>query len=147
MEVLGAVASAGTVVELSFKVASLCYKYSSAVKNANSDIERLRGQAETLGAILKDSIELHAKTGTELATSRKLGDTLEASSQQLKYVAEKLESTSGTSQKKRWKEKFLGSVPSQTLTWPFKSKEITKIIADLKRDQDIFSNALQIDQT
>jgi hypothetical protein len=41
MEAVGSAASIIAVIELSAKVASLCFQYSSAGKNARSDVERL----------------------------------------------------------------------------------------------------------
>jgi hypothetical protein len=48
MEVVGSAASIIAVIDLSAKVASLCFQYSSAVKNARSNVERLQGELERL---------------------------------------------------------------------------------------------------
>ncbi|KAK4220684.1 hypothetical protein QBC38DRAFT_493706 [Podospora fimiseda] len=48
MDGLGAAASVIAVIELTAKLISLCLEYSSAVKNARSDIERLRNHTERL---------------------------------------------------------------------------------------------------
>jgi hypothetical protein len=53
MDGLGVAASAIAVVELSAKIALLCVQYSLAVKHAEADIERLRGEVNTVTDLLR----------------------------------------------------------------------------------------------
>ena len=73
MEGLGAAASTIAVVELAAKVASLCLEYSFAVKNAKSDIERLRQYTDTLKATVEGAQRLlQGPYRTRLETSQTL---------------------------------------------------------------------------
>ncbi len=57
-EGLGVAASAIAVIELSAKVASLCLKYSKAVKNAHSDIFRLETEVINLRTLSEAAKQL-----------------------------------------------------------------------------------------
>lgn len=144
MEGLGAAASAIAVVELTAKVGSLCLEYSSAVKSARSDIKRLRKHTDTLKTTAEGVRELlQGPYGARLETSQKLREALSNTCSQLGDVATKLEEKLH----KGHRAKMMRRVGLRALGWPFESKDVDKIIANLQRDQDSFSAALQIDQT
>ncbi|KAK3994174.1 hypothetical protein QBC44DRAFT_306366 [Cladorrhinum sp. PSN332] len=144
MEGLGAAASLIAVVELAAKVGSLCLKYSSAVKSAKSDIERLRKHTENLKTTADDAQKLlQGPHGARLETSQKLREALNNTCSQLGDVATKLEEKLH----KGRRAKMMRRLGLRALGWPFESKDVDKIIANLQRDQDSFSAALQIDQT
>ncbi|KAK4643732.1 hypothetical protein QC761_0070940 [Podospora bellae-mahoneyi] len=144
MEGLGAAASVIAVVELAARVASLCLEYSSAVKNARSDIERLRKHTDSLKITIEDAQKLlQGPHGARLETSQKLREALDNTHSQLGDVATRLEAKLPTSRR----EKVLAYVRWRALKWPFESKDVDKIIASLQRGQDSFAAALQIDQT
>lgn len=144
MEGLGAAASVIAVVQLAAKVGSLCLEYSSAVKSARSDIKRLVKHTENLKATAHDVQKLlQGPHGARLETSQKLLEALNNTRSQLSDVAAKLEATLHMGRR----AKAMRRLGLRALTWPFESKDVDKIIANLQRDQDSFTAALQIDQT
>lgn len=138
---MGSAASIIAVLDLSVKVASLCFQYSQAVKNARPDIERLCGELDALKTTLEAARELlQSPNGTLLRTSQRLRDGLDGSSSQLTELQTKLEEKVkiGTTRK------VMRRV--QALKWPFESKDINGIIATLARYQKTLSFALTVDQ-
>ncbi|KAL6798148.1 vegetative incompatibility protein HET-E-1 [Trichoderma sp. SZMC 28012] len=134
----------GAAVKLTTKIVSLCAEYSSAVKNASHDIQRLRERIESLDATLKGVLELlQGPHGPRLRTSQKLRDALNNSRSLLDSIAATLE------------RKFNGGRMQRTmrvcgfraLKWPFESKEMENSIAALEQYQHTMAVAIQIDQT
>ncbi|KAL2192251.1 hypothetical protein P885DRAFT_48132 [Corynascus similis CBS 632.67] len=143
MEGLGAAASVIAVVELAAKVGSLCLEYSSAVKSARSDIERLKKHTDSLKTTAEGAQKLlQGPHGARLETSQKLRETLNDTHSQLGDVATKLEAKLYTGRT----ASAMRRVGLRALKWPFESKDVDKIIANLQRDQDAFTAALHIDQ-
>lgn len=143
MEGLAAAASVIAVVELAAKVASLCLEYASAVKNARADIERLRKHIDSLKTTVEGAQKLlQGPHGARLETSRKLRNALDDTQSQLGDIVAKLEAKLHTG----FKAKAMRALGRRALQWPFESKDVDKIIANLQRDQASFSAALQIDQ-
>lgn len=92
MEGLGTAASAIAVVELAANIASLCFEYSSAVKKARSDIERLQKYTGSLKTTAEGAQKLLQGThGARLETSQTLREALNNTRSQLSNVAAKLE--------------------------------------------------------
>ena len=144
MEGLGAAASTIAVVKLAAMVVSLCLEYSSAVKNARADIERLRQHTDSLKTTVEGAQKLlQGPRGARLETSQKLHEALNNTHSQLGDITTKLEVKLHTGRK----AKAMRSLGLRALKWPFESKDVDKIIANLQRDQASFSAALQIDQT
>ena len=126
------------------QVASLCLEYSSAVKSARADIERLRQHTDGLKTTVEGAQKLlQGPHGSRLETSQKLHETLNNTHSQLGDIATKLEAKLHTGRR----AKAMRSLGMRALKWPFESKDMNKIIANLQRDQASFSAALQIDQT
>lgn len=143
MEGLAAAASVIAVVELAAKVASLCLEYASAVKNARADIERLRKHTDSLKTTVEGAQKLlQGPHGARLETSQKLCNALDDTQSQLGDIVAKLETKLHTG----FKAKAMRALGRRALQWPFESKDVDKIIANLQRDQASFSAALQIDQ-
>jgi hypothetical protein len=143
MEGLGAAASIIAVVELAAKVGSLCLEYSSAVKNARADIDRLRQNTGSLKITVEGAQKLlQGPHRARLETSDKLRNILNDTHSQLGDIVAKLEEKLH----KGRKAKLMRSVGLRALKWPFESKDVDKIVANLQRDQASFSAALQIDQ-
>ena len=143
MEGLGAAASIIAVIELAAKVASLCLEYSSAVKNARADIDRLRQHTGSLKITVEGAQKLLQGThGARLETSQKLHETLNDTYSQLGDIATKLEAKLHSGRR----AKAMRSLGLRAMRWPFESKDVDKIIANLQRDQASFLAALQIDQ-
>lgn len=144
MEGLGAAASAIAVVELAAKVVSLCAEYSSAVKNASHDIQRLRERVRSLETTLRDVLELlQGAHGARLRTSQKLHAALNNSRLLLDSVATTLENKINGGRKQRTMRAF----GLRALKWPFESKELENTIAALEQHQNTMAVAMQIDQT
>ncbi|KAK3363905.1 hypothetical protein B0T25DRAFT_627877 [Lasiosphaeria hispida] len=144
MEGLGAAASVIAVLELAAKVASLCLEYSSAVKSARSDIERLRKHTNSLKITVDGAQELlQGPAGARLETSQKLLESLKDTYSQLGGIATKLEAKLNAGRG----AKVMRRMGLRAMKWPFESKDVDEIIANLQRDQASFSAALQIDQT
>jgi len=92
MEAVGSAASIIAVIDLSAKVASLCFQYSAAVKNARSDAERLQGELERLRTTLQGAQRLlESPDGKRLQTSQGLLDGLNGCFSQLLQLRSRLE--------------------------------------------------------
>lgn len=153
MEALGVAASVLTIVEVAAKVTSLCLKYSSAVKNAKADIERLRVRIDSLRITL-DGVQklLQDQNGARLETlqSLQLRGALDNTHSQLAHIVTRLEDRldgdKGRDSGRRAKAMRSLGLRLRALEWPLKSREIENIFESLQRDQHVFSSALHIDQ-
>ncbi|KAK4646181.1 hypothetical protein QC761_0040130 [Podospora bellae-mahoneyi] len=143
MDGVSAAASIIAVIELSAKVACLCVQYSSDVKNAKADIERLQRELQGLGTTLQGARELlESPNGKSLKTSQGLVDGLTNCSSQLTQLQLRLEKKlhHGPARKAMRRLGF------RALKWPFDSKEIDTIIKNLERYRGILSLGLAVDQ-
>ncbi|KXX73153.1 Vegetative incompatibility protein HET-E-1 [Madurella mycetomatis] len=142
MDGVGAAASIIAVIELSAKVASLCVQYSSAVKNARPDIERLQGELQGLKTTLQGARELlESPNGKSLKTSQGLVGGLANCSAQLTQLQLRLEKKLNGSARKAMRR-----FGFRALKWPLESKEIDTIIKNLERYRDTLSVGLAVDQ-
>jgi hypothetical protein len=140
MEMVAEAASVIAVIELSAKVASLCFQYSTAVKNAKSDIEHLQRVANSLKTTLEDARQLlESPNRARLPTSQKLHDWLAGCSSQLTELERKLYPSK--------RRKVMSKVGFRALKWPFTSQDVHNIIKKLEKYQQTFSLCLNIDQT
>jgi hypothetical protein len=129
---------------LSAKVASHCFRYTTAVKNAKSDINRLQGELGRLTTTLEGALQLlECPNWAGLQTSQRLRDGLSACSSRLAELDIKLEKklNHGTARK------TMARLGVRALTWPFESKDVDGIIKTMERCRDAVSAALTIDQT
>ncbi|KAK4148501.1 vegetative incompatibility protein HET-E-1 [Chaetomidium leptoderma] len=142
MEAVGSAASIIAVIELSAKVASLCFQYSSAVKNARSDVERLQGELERLTTTLQGAQRLlESPNGKRLQTSQGLRNGLIDCSSQLSELQSRLEKKLNPGSAR----KAMSRIGFRALKWPFESKEIDDIIKNLERYRDTLSVSLAVD--
>ena len=140
MDGLSAAASVLAVIEVSMKVASLCSHYSTAVKEAKNDIQRLQRKIEDIRDVLQElKWLLEGPNKPRLSATDKLAASL---TEYLEWLQE-LE----TQLKPRKTHKAMSRLGLRALTWPFKSKEVEKIVARLEEYERTFSLSLQIDQT
>ncbi|KAF2175652.1 hypothetical protein K469DRAFT_609959 [Zopfia rhizophila CBS 207.26] len=140
MDGLSGAASIIAVVDMSAKVASLCFQYSVAVKDAKRDIERLQKKVTDIKNVLEEVRKLLDKQDkSQLSTTRKLLDSLEECHQQLQGLKTQLEPGRG--------RKAMQRVGFRALKWPFTSKQVENIVASLKQYEHTFGLALQVDQT
>jgi hypothetical protein len=127
-------------VELSAKVASLCFQYSKGVKHAKDDIVRLDSQVKDLenasGSIRQ---LLCGPNGARLEASQQLAGAIHDAQSQLQRLREKLRPQTG--------RQAMNRLGIRSLKWPFQSKDVDKIVQDLGRCTQTISLALQADQT
>ena len=139
MDGLSAAASVIAVITLSVKVASLCSQYSAAVKDAKKDIERLQKKAEDISDVLGELKRLlDGPDKTRLSATHKLAASLKECLGRLQELETEL--------KPGKTRKAMSRFGGRALKWPFKSKEIEKIIASLEKYEQTFSLSLQVDQ-
>lgn len=141
MDGFSGAASVIAVIDLSAKIASLCFHYSVAVKDAKKDIERLQRKVADLKDILEEmkQLLLDGRNDPRLSAAHKLEGPLKNCFLLLEGLKTQLDPG-----KTRKAMRRLGM---RALKWPFTSKEVVKIIDDLERYQQTFVLALQVDQT
>ncbi|KAH6989185.1 kinesin light chain 3 [Ilyonectria sp. MPI-CAGE-AT-0026] len=140
MEGLGVAANVIAVVDLSAKVAALCFQYSKEVAGARADIQRLRTQVEHLGTALRATQRLvEGSKGRSLLTSQELVDSIRNCIADLEQLEKKLDPNPARTVMRR-----LGL---RALKWPFNSKEVDQILFSLERHEKTILLGLQIDQT
>ncbi len=143
MDPLEVSASAIAVVELAAMVVSLFLEYSSAVKNARPDIERLQQHVDNLRTVLEGTQQLlQTPDGTRLKHSQKLRGVLDSTHSQLETIQKTLEARLGTKT-----GRVMRRLGLRALKWPFESKDMEEILVSLRRDQETVSACLCIDQT
>ena len=136
MEVIGAIANIIALVDLSAKIAKVCFQYSKDVSSARADIERLRRQAEHLEITLKAARRLVEESKTSsLPTSQALIATFNSCKNELESTLKKLQ----PSPMRRY--------GIRSLKWPFKSKEIDQLLDCLRDYEGSILAGLQVDQT
>jgi hypothetical protein len=138
MDGLSGAASVIAVVDVSAKVASLCFQYAVAVKDAKNEIERLQKTINNIKHVLEHVAQLLEKQ-SQLQTSHKLLDSVEECRGQLIELTVQLEP--------RKTRKAMQRFGMRALKWPFTSKQVDKIVASLEKYQQTFNLALQVDQT
>lgn len=142
MDGLSGAASLIAVIEISAKIASLCFQYSAAVKDAKKDIERLQRKIVDLKNVLggvNQLLDIDGRDKTGLSTVQKLAGSLKDCSLGLEALKTRLDPGKSRT--------AMGRLGLRALKWPFTSKEVDKIIVDLERYEQIFVLALQVDQT
>lgn len=140
MEGLAGAASVIAVIELSAKIASICVRYSLAVKDAKDDIDRFQREINSITDLLKHvKSMLERPDHTQLLTSTTLKDGLSSCSKQLLELATTLDPGR--------RRKVMSSFGLRALKWPFKTSEVEKVIHKLERCKQAIVLALQVDQT
>ena len=77
MDGLSAAASVVAVINISAKVATLCFQYSAAVKDAKEDIERLKKKVVDIKGVLEEWEQLLRRPDkTRLPATHELKDSL-----------------------------------------------------------------------
>ncbi|KAJ4128988.1 hypothetical protein NW768_007514 [Fusarium equiseti] len=140
MEAVGAVANIIAVVDLSAKVATLCYRYSQEVSSARADIERLRRQAEHLEVTLNAAKTLvERRNSSSFSISAAIIKAFDTCRTDLEYVLKRLDPNPLRTAMRRY--------GLRSLKWPFKSKEIDRLLTELKSYENTISVGLQLDQS
>jgi hypothetical protein len=140
MDGLSAAASVTTIVDISAKIASLCFQYSVAVKDAKKDIDRLQRTVTDVKNVLEEVKHLlDGQDKLRLSTTHKLSDSLEQCHQQLQGLNAQLEPGKT--------HKAMHRLGMRALKWPFTNKQVEKMVVSLEKYEQTFSLALQVDQT
>ncbi|KAF2802873.1 uncharacterized protein BDZ99DRAFT_526977 [Mytilinidion resinicola] len=144
MDGLSGAASVIAVIDISAKVASLCFQYSVEVKHAKGDIERLHQKVNDIKNVLEKLQQLLDKQDkSQLSTTRSLLDPLQRCSQELEELEATLQAKLKPSQGRKKMQRF----GIRALKWPLTSKEVEKAVQNLEKYGNTFSLALQVDQT
>jgi chromosome segregation ATPase len=137
---IGEAASFIAVINLSAKVASLCFEYSREVAGAKDDIKSLQEELNNLQNILEQLKSLLSQPdGVKLASSPELKPAFTAIEEQLQELDKKLDSGKSRNPLKRY--------GMRALKWPLESKSVEKIVTRLERHKSAISLALQTNQT
>ncbi|KAF2188504.1 hypothetical protein K469DRAFT_767383 [Zopfia rhizophila CBS 207.26] len=126
------------IVDISAKIASLCFQYSVAVNNSKKDIDRLQRTVTNIKNVLEEVRQLlDGQDKTRLLTTHK--DSLEECYQQLQGLKAQLEPGKT--------RKAMHRFGVRALKWPFTNKQVENMVASLEKCEQTFSLALQVDQT
>jgi hypothetical protein len=140
MDGLSAAVTVAAIIETSVKIASLCFEYSLAVKDAKKDIDRLqRTVTDNLGVLGGVKLLFEKHDTTRLPTTHNLLSSLEECRHQLQSLKAQLEP--------RKTQKFMSSLGLRALKWPFTSKRVEEMVASLEKYKQTFLLALEVDQT
>ncbi|KAF2477889.1 uncharacterized protein BDR25DRAFT_321053 [Lindgomyces ingoldianus] len=118
MDGLSGAASVASIVDIAAKIASLCFQYSVAVKNAKKDVNRLQRTVTDIKDVLKKSNSSSRDTanhGSQLYTSYH---------QQLQGLEAQLEPEKA--------RKAMHRFGVRALKWPFTNKQVEKMSPVLK---------------
>ncbi|RKK20896.1 hypothetical protein BFJ65_g7588 [Fusarium oxysporum f. sp. cepae] len=139
-EAVGLAASVIAIIDLSAKVATLCFQYSTAVGNARADVADLQSRLNDLDACLRGVHRvLHGPNNQALPISRELIDSLDGCKSELTQVQNRLDPGKA--------RKTMRRLGLRALKWPFDSKEVSGIVANLERYKQTIMLCLQVDQT
>jgi predicted RNase H-like nuclease (RuvC/YqgF family) len=139
MDGLSGAASVIAVIDLSAKITSLCFQYSTAVKDARNDIERLQRKVGDIQRILESIKELlEGQHRARFSTTHDLFKSLKRCLQQLQQLEEQLEPGKT--------RKAMSRFGVRALKWPFTSKQVENTLSSLEGYERSFTLALQVDQ-
>ena len=143
MEVVGAVASIITVIQVTARIVSVCYDYQSGIRHYPKDIVKITHELQSLRNVLERLADF-AQSGDDLTsvalpTLDSLNDSggpLEICQGELKQLEIKLAPARG-------RLKQVG----RAMMWPLTEKDVQKTLAILARQRGLFQLALTADQT
>ena len=138
MDGLSGAASIIAVIDVSAKIISLCFQYSTAVSNSRKDIERLQKKVSNLKDVF-GQVEQLLDGQNKTPATHNLSDSLKECLWQLEELKTQLEPGKTRNAMSR--------VGFRALKWPFTSKEVEKCIASLESYEQIYTLALLADQT
>jgi len=141
MDGVSAAASVIAVIQICGSVFDFCRTYYTGVKDARKDITRLRNEVTRLEGVLTSIADLaDADDSAKLSVLQALvkpGGALSQCQDTLAGLLEKLQRGHDTEGMKRlgWR----------ALTWPLKSKDVDKVIAEIEKHKSLFTLALTAD--
>lgn len=133
MEVVGAAASIVALLQLTGKVASIGYSYTTGVKRAPKDVRELLNELNSLTIVL-DNLQDYVDANPQSPTLQKLGAVggpLLECINELEELRRQLETTDSSGFIARCK-------------WPLKEKETTQSILKIERYKSMFTLALNV---
>jgi len=137
MDPLSSVASVIAVVQISERILTLCCEYAVAVKDAKGDIDRLNSEVTALFDVLKRvKYMAEGPDATTLTALNALAKPIAQCSSELLALRARLDPT----------RKTMNRLGLRSLKWPFKSKDVNKIIEVLQRYKTTINMALNADQ-
>ncbi|KAL5627309.1 hypothetical protein BROUX41_003462 [Berkeleyomyces rouxiae] len=140
MEAIGAVANVVAVIDLSAKVGLLCFQYGKDVKNAATEIARLRKEVVSLQKITAQvQTVLESPNAQKLKDSKRLDDVLKQSHTQLTELDQRL--------KPKTTSKAMRRLGLRALKWPLQRGEVEGLVEGLRGYNQIISQILQVHQT
>ncbi|OBR03073.1 Ankyrin repeat protein [Colletotrichum higginsianum IMI 349063] len=140
MEGLGIAANVIAVVDLSAKIATICFQYSKDVKDAKNDIERVIRETTAFNKLANGVQDrLAGPHGATLSTSHILSGIFENAKLRLEELDEKLEPSRSRKAMRRF--------GVRALQWPFQSNDVEKALKDLARYTEAITLGLQIDSS
>ncbi len=140
MDGLSGAASIIAVIDVSAKIISLCFQYSTAVRNSRKDIERLQKKVSNIKDVFERVEQLlDGQNTTLLSATQNLSDSLRECLSQLEELNTQLEPSKTRNAMSRF--------GFRALKWPFTSKEMEKYIAGLESYEQIYTLTLLADQT
>ncbi|MCJ1380068.1 hypothetical protein MMC17_003171 [Xylographa soralifera] len=141
MDGLSAASSVITVIQISGQVASLCRTYYLEVKDARSEIQRLREEVNALEDVLAKVVELADNPTIDEVQVLKLVNQAEGPVQQcqalLTELVTKLKKGQGTDKMKRF--------GLRAIKWPFSSIDVKIYLETITRHKATFTLALALD--
>lgn len=140
-EPLSSTASVIAVIQISSKVIASCARYAKEVRNAKDDIERLQSTVRGIENVSKGIKALldGMDAQKQLKVSQELSKPLAHCKSQLEDVSNQLELGK--------MRKTMSCVGMRAIKWPFKSYELNRLLVFMEQTIQIFSAALQVDQT
>ena len=139
MDGLSGPASVIAVIDISIKITLLCFQYSTAVKDAKKDIERVQRRLGDITRVLEKIKELlNRRDKTRLSITCELFTSLKQCLRELEELKAELEP--------RKTHKAMSRFGVRALKWPFTSKQVEKIVSSLEGYKQTFTLALQVDQ-
>jgi hypothetical protein len=140
MEAVGAAAGVAGLVELAAKIGSVCFQYSTAVKHASGDIQRLQKEVNGLQGLLEHVKQLFdGPNAIKLTATQSMKDGIETCESTLQALNQEL-SPSKT-------RTFISRLNTRALKWPLQSAEVDKFLRRLDGCRQSISVALQVDHT
>jgi predicted nucleic acid-binding Zn-ribbon protein len=137
---IGEAASVIAVIDLSAKVASLCFQYLREVRGAKEEIMSLQEELGNLQDVLKQLKNFPSQPNSaKLSTQPGIKSALGAIEDQLQDLDKKLDIEKSRNPLKRY--------GLRALKWPFESRSVEKIVAHLEHHKSAIILALQVDQT
>lgn len=126
--------------DISAKIASLCFQYSVAVKEAKADIQRVQRElGDITGVLEKIQQILDGPNKARLSVSHELFGSLKRYLLELQEIKATLEPGKT--------RKAMSRLGARALKWPFTNKQIEKVVSGLEQYKQTFTLALQVDHS